>query len=183
MLFKSRENPSLARRVRLWLWPRTAWNRSVKYVWKRLGRLRATPHAVALGCAAGVFASFTPFMGFHFIVAAILAWVIGGNLIASALGTFFGNPLTFPFIWLSTYNLGGVLLMDTAPGKEVDFSTELLTKSFDAILPLIKHMLVGGVPLGVLFGLIMYFPVRAAVHSYQERRREQLTREAEAPAE
>ncbi|PLX45648.1 MAG: DUF2062 domain-containing protein [Hyphomicrobiales bacterium] len=180
MLFKSREKPSLARRVRLWLWPRTAWNRSVKYVWRRLGRLSASPHAVALGCAAGVFASFTPFMGFHFIIAAILAWMIGGNLLASALGTFFGNPITFPFIWLSTYNLGGVILMDMGPGRSVNFSEQLHSKSFDAILPLIKPMLVGGVPLGVTFGLIMYFPVRAAVTSYQARRKQRLGQEVPA---
>lgn len=180
MLFKSREKPSMVRRLRLWLWPRTAWNRSVKYVWMRLGRLSASPHAVAIGCAAGVFTSFTPFMGFHFLIAAMLAWMIGGNLLASALGTFFGNPLTFPFIWFGTYNLGGVILMDAAQGKDVEFSTELLSQSLDSIVPLIKPMLIGGVPLGVTFGLIMYFPVRAAVSSYQERRRERLDREAPA---
>lgn len=180
MLFKSREKPSLPRRIRLWLWPRTAWNRSVKYVWRRLGRLSATPHAVALGCAAGVFASFTPFMGFHFIIAAVLAWLVGGNLLASALGTFFGNPITFPFIWLSTYNLGGVILMDAARSADINFKEKLFTSSLDTLWPLIKPMLAGGVPLGVVFGLAMYFPVRAAVASYQERRRERLMREAPA---
>ena len=57
---------------------------------------------VAAGVAAGAFTSFTPFMGLHFLFAALFAWAIRGNLLASALGTFVGNPLTFPFIWAAT---------------------------------------------------------------------------------
>ena len=30
--------------------------------------IRATPYAIAMGVAAGTFASYTPFMGFHFIL-------------------------------------------------------------------------------------------------------------------
>jgi len=169
MLFKSREKPGLVRRIRLWMWPRTAWNRSVKYVWRRLWRLTATPHAIALGCAAGVFASFTPFMGLHFIIAAVLAWVTGGSVIASALGTFFGNPLTFPLIWFCTFNLGGVILMETSKAQ-TDFGDTLMNGTFASLWPLIKPMMVGGVPLGIIFGFALYFPVRAAVAGYQHRR-------------
>ena len=71
--------------------------RSGQYVTKRILRLTATPHAVAAGVAAGAFTSFTPFMGLHFLLAAVLAWMVRGNLLAPALGTFVGNPLTFPF--------------------------------------------------------------------------------------
>ncbi len=170
MLFKSREKPGLLRRIRLWMWPRTAWNRSVKYVWRRLWRLTATPHAIALGCAAGVFASFTPFMGLHFVIAAVLAWLTGGSVIASALGTFFGNPLTFPLIWFSTFNLGSFILMETEQ-MHADIGHALMNGSFSSLWPLMKPMMVGGVPLGIIFGLAMYFPVRAAVAGYQQRRR------------
>ena len=110
MLFKRRTPPSWQETFRVWLWPRRSWLRSTQYVTKRILRLTATPYAIAAGVAAGVFTSFTPFMGLHFLVAALFAWLIRGNLIASALGTFFGNPLTFPIIWAATFNTGALIL-------------------------------------------------------------------------
>ena len=51
-----------------------------------------------MGVSAGVFISFLPIPGFHFLLAALVAWCLAGNVVASALGTAFGNPLTFPVI-------------------------------------------------------------------------------------
>src|SRR5690606_12123881 len=82
----------------------------MRYVAKRVLRLSASPHAIAAGFAAGVFASITPFVGLHFFLAGVIAWVTGGNLVASALGTAFGNPITFPLIWAGTYRLGRWIL-------------------------------------------------------------------------
>ncbi len=186
MLFKRRDTPSWQIRFRAWCWPERGWKRAWTYVWRRVTRLAGTPHAVAIGFAAGVFASFTPFMGLHFIVAAMLAFVIGGNLLASALGTFFGNPLSFPFIWLSTYNFGGYLL-----GREQktelnislpsDFWGNLfmhpglaMGQFWDTVGPVLVPMLVGGAPLGIIFATGSYFPVRATVETFQQRRRERL---------
>ena len=46
--------------------------------------------------AAGVFACFTPFFGFHFFVAAgLLPYVMQGNILAALMSTFFGNPITY----------------------------------------------------------------------------------------
>jgi uncharacterized protein (DUF2062 family) len=72
MLFKRREAESFLERMRVSLWPRRSWARSSRYVVYRLRRLSDTPHAVALGFAAGVFAAMTPFIGTHLIVAMLL---------------------------------------------------------------------------------------------------------------
>ena len=53
--------------------------------------------------------SFTPLIGFHFILAAFIALVLRGSLLASAAGTMVGNPLTFPLIWMATFKVGNVL--------------------------------------------------------------------------
>ncbi|MEX5424656.1 DUF2062 domain-containing protein, partial [Enterobacter cloacae] len=45
-----------------------------------------------------------------FLVSALLAWVIGGNIFAALMATFFGNPLTFPFIAALALSLGRWLL-------------------------------------------------------------------------
>ena len=73
-------------------------------------RLSDTPHAVALGFAIGVFTAVTPFLGTHMVMAALLAWVIGGSVVAALLGTFVGNPLTYPLFWYSTYEVGNLML-------------------------------------------------------------------------
>src|SRR5690606_9209209 len=115
MLFRRRKPAHFGERLRVFLWPRRSFWRSAQYFAKRVLRLTATPHAIAAGIAAGTLASFTPYLGFHFIIAAAVAWVIRGNLIASALGTAVGNPLTFPFIWASTMAAGRFILYGSHP--------------------------------------------------------------------
>ena len=178
MLFDRREKPEMSERVRVFLWPRRGWLRSSKYVLKRLLRLSGTPHAIALGVAAGVFASFTPFIGFHFLIGGLAAWLIGGNLIASALGTFIGNPLTFPFIWASTFSVGNWML--GSDELEVDFSQGIIDQSLDVFLPIFKPMLVSGIPLGIIVGMMFYFPMAWSINMYQERRRKSLKESAGA---
>lgn len=172
MLFQRREKLSLKKRLRDLLWPRRGWRRSTQYIAKRVLRLNGTPHAIALGVAAGVFVSFTPFIGLHFTLAFAVAWVTGGNLIAAALGTFIGNPLTFPLIWATTFHLGNWMLGKAASVPfHFNASKSLLNESFDVLWPLIKPMTVAGIPLGILFAIVFYFPVRAVVEAYQARRR------------
>ena len=86
-MFKRRHPLRLIRRVREFVWPRGGWRRAALYIVHRLGRLPGTPYRVAAGFACGAAVSFTPFMGFHFVGAALLALLIRGNVIASAIGT------------------------------------------------------------------------------------------------
>lgn len=186
MLFRRRKPPSLKERVRVAVWPRRSWARSLRYILRRVWRLHGTPHDIAIGCAAGVFISFTPFLGLHFIGAGLIAWVLGGNIFASAFGTFIGNPVTFPFIWIAAYKLGNWLL-----GVKPDFhggelsqrftqlsdglvstSAEAMQMTLQALWPLIKPMTIGGAPLGLIAGVICYYPTRRMVEAYQSRRRD-----------
>ena len=65
---------------------------------------------IALGFAAGVFVSCTPFLGFHLIMASLVAWIVGGSIVAAVLGTFIGNPITYPIFWFITYEVGSLML-------------------------------------------------------------------------
>lgn len=171
MLFGRRKPPQWGEKVRVWLWPRRNWSRSTRYVVYRLWRLRATPHAIALGCAIGVFASCTPFLGVHFILAGVLAWMTRSSILASAMGTFFGNPLSFPFIWIASYKLGSWALGEDTKTDVIDLSGGIFEHSFDQIWPIIKPMTVGGVPLGILAGSITYFIAKKAAESYHAKRK------------
>ena len=174
MLFKRRETETLGERLRVWLWPRRSFSRSLRYFSKRVLRLNATPHAVAAGVAAGVFASFFP-LGFHFIIAVVVAWLFAGNLVAAALGTAVGNPLTFPILWGASYETGRLILHRGAASAPMDFGALLHQLDFSRMWePLLKPMTVGAVPLGLAFALVSYGVTRWAVAAFQERRRARL---------
>ena len=99
MLFKRRSTLPVSERIGHMVWPRAGWGRASRYLAKRAVRIAASPHAVAAGLAMGALSSFTPFLGFHFLLAFGLTALLGGNMLAAALGTAIGNPLTFPLIW------------------------------------------------------------------------------------
>ncbi len=184
MLFDRRTPPTFSEKLRVALWPRRTWNRSVLYILKRLTRLRTTPHSIAIGAAAGVVISFTPFLGFHFLLAGLLAFTLRGSVVASALGTFFGNPLTFPFIWMGSYQLGSRILgLDTQiDGNSLIVQLSEVTSTFarsswetiwlaiEGLWPvMLKPMAVGSVPMGLVAGLVSYYLVKKLVGSYQHR--------------
>lgn len=186
MLFSRREKAPLQDRLLAWLWPRRGWRRAWQYVLRRVSRLSGSPHAIALGFAVGVFASFTPFMGFHFMIGFLLAFLFRASMIASAFGTFIGNPVTFPFIWFVTYRVGLFLLGMEVPEKiSIELpetawwllfhDPNLLWRQFwEQLWPLIRPMTVGGVPIGITASFLFYFPLRAAVSAYQRKRRARL---------
>lgn len=175
MLFRRRTPPTLPARVKVALWPSNGWSRSFQYFSKRVLRLAGSPHAIALGFAAGVFASWTPFIGFHIVMSVALAFIIGGNFVAAALGTFVGNPFTFPFMWWSSFVVGNHLLEDSADRVRFSDLAEGLThQPLANILPIIKPMTVGAMPLGVVSAVIAYGIVYLGVRAYQAARRNRL---------
>lgn len=92
------------------VYPKGGWGRAFRYMGHRIRRLPDQPDRIGRGIAAGVFASFTPFFGLHFILAAFCGWLIGGNVLAALLATAFGNPLTFPFIAMVSVTCGRWIL-------------------------------------------------------------------------
>jgi len=187
MLFGRKKPASWLEILRISVWPRRSWARSAKYMSKRILRLTASPHAISAGVAAGVFASFTPFLGLHFFIAFFVAYLIAGNFLAAAMGTFFGNPLTFPVIWAGTYQTGNLILFGKSGEEnkglsslsELDFFDAGLTGVWNAIVgiwePVMKPMLIGAVPLGIAFAISAYLVTRWSAVKFrkaQQKRRE-----------
>jgi len=192
-VFRRRQPLTFFRSLRGFVWPRTGWRRAFVYYLRRLARLSGTPHTIAAGFACGVMISFTPFVGFHILLGCLLALIVRGNFLAVAVGTLVGNPWTFPFIWLASYELGKLLLgPDLAgahppmPGRlqdltghigaaagqaTADGSVAMLKRLGADLSAIAKPVLVGGIPLGILAGLLTYFPLVRAIAAYQEARR------------
>jgi uncharacterized protein (DUF2062 family) len=176
MLFARRTRPNFSERVRAAVWPSAGWRRSARYYGKRIVRLSASPHAVAAGVAAGVVVSWTPFIGFHFLLSAAIAFLLGGNLIASAIGAaVIGNPLTFPFMWWSSYAVGRVLLgMPPEHERLAEMMKNIGRAPLAEIMPILKPMVVGALPLGALSGIVTYLIVSFMVRQYRKARRARL---------
>jgi uncharacterized protein (DUF2062 family) len=177
MLFKRREAEGWLWWLRVQLWPRRSWARSSRYVAYRIRRISASPHAIALGFAAGAFAAVTPFLGTHLIMAAVIAWMVGGSIVAALLGTFIGNPLTYPLFWYSTYEAGNLMLGKEAEAHPIDLSEGIFKMSVDQLWPILKPMSLGSIPIGFGIAVLSYFVVKVMVEAYQRRRRELRARE------
>ncbi len=181
MLFRRRKPLGFWGRTRIALWPSRSFSRSFQYFMKRVLRLTATPHAIAAGVAAGVFTSCTPLLGFHFLISFALAYVIGGNLVAAALGTAYGNPISFPFIWAITYKSGNFILGEEATREGHQINLEALLRHLDMSQiwdPVLKPMLIGAFPLGLLSALAFYIVTYWSVSAFQQKRRERLANRA-----
>lgn len=186
-MFLRRQKISVLQRLREFFWPTAGWHRSTRYVFHRVARIPGSAYSLAAGFACGAAISFTPFIGLHFVLSAILAYIMRANIISSAIGTVVGNPWTFPFIWVGVFNVGNwILRADGVEAREVDF-LEVLTESmqalhtldftflFDTAWPVLLPLLVGSVPVSILVWFISYLPLRPMISKYQAARHHRRT--------
>lgn len=128
-MFKRRVPRTKLQQVREFFWPSMGILRWCRYIKHRIIRLADTSHKIAVGLACGAAISFTPIVGTHFIQAGILAYVMRANLLASLIGTFVGNPWTFPFMWWISIEFGGAIFgmmglpAETKLPDNIDFAT------------------------------------------------------------
>lgn len=148
----------------------------------RLYRMNGSSRSIAAGLACGVAISFTPFVGLHFVLAALVAWLLKGNILASAIGTAAGNPWTFPFIWLATLYTGRELLGGMhGDAAKVDFikffeqaMRALMTFDFSSffhdVWPILWPMMVGSIPYYIVAWGVTYYLVKGALDNVGAKR-------------
>lgn len=176
-MFDRRNKPTLGQKVGSLFWPRSGFRRAGRYVAHRIRRMPGTPYAIAAGFACGAAVSMTPFPGFHFILAGVLAWSLRASIIASAIGTIIGNPWTFPFIWLWIFELGKWILGTQGVLNDQNITMEYLWQHpWQILLP----MAVGAVPTALATWLAFFFSIRRMVATYQTHRRHRLEKAAAA---
>ena len=206
-MFRRRTPLGLGAKLRALVWPRMGLARVLRYHRHRVVRMPGTARAIAGGFAWGAAMSFTPFVGLHFVLAGLAAWLTRCGIVASAVGTAVGNPWTFPFIWALVYNVGvRILGMDTEGAPALDTLAALFVQLWrevgtwvmavvgltarreagvdgavfaEALETIFWPMLVGSVPVGIVVWFVFYLPLKRAVEGYQHRRARYLKRRRE----
>ena len=199
MVFKRRDRRPWWRIVYEFIWPKGGWARAFYYVKHRLRRLPDPPHRIARGIFAGIFVTFSPFFGFHFFLAALVAWVMRGNIVAALLSTFVGNPLTFLPIATLSFQTGNFLLGRIGTPAEEAIGRSLGGKFVDAWGDLRHNFIamftdeaadwhnlyifydevffpymIGGLIPGVICGIVGYYLSLPVIQAYQNRRKGRL---------
>ncbi|PIE13617.1 MAG: DNA-directed RNA polymerase subunit omega [Rhodobacterales bacterium] len=195
MVFKRRDKRPWWKIVLEFFYPRGGWLRAAHYVRHRLRRLPDPPHKIARGIWAGLFTTFTPFYGLHFVVAAAVAFVMQGNILAALLATFFGNPLTYVPIGVVSLKTGHWLLGteflhdDKKIGHKFAEAGQDLWHNLTAVYtgkPADWHGLsqfydevffpymIGGLLPGIVVGTIGYYLAVPLLQAYQNRRKGRL---------
>lgn len=193
MIFKRRDPKTFGRSMAELVWPRGGWARAFHYVKHRVRRLPDSPERIARGIWAGVFITFSPLFGFHFLGAVLVARLMKGNILASLMATFVGNPLTFVFITLASLKSGHWLLgteleegeLRALSRKFADAGSDLWHNTLSIFSPekmdwsglaifsrdIFYPYLMGGIVSGIFFATVAYYLAVPVLYAYQKRRR------------
>lgn len=137
--------------------------------------LNGDPHYVAVGMAIGVFIAITPTIPFHTVLAIGLAVIFKGSKPAAIVGVWVSNPVTVVFLYVACYKAGH-LFFPNAPDalasiqtlihhleSDVPFSEKMgsLNTFISTQVKTFMIMNLGGLILGIPFGVISYFITRS----------------------
>lgn len=173
------------------VYPDGGFRRATQYMIHRMRRLPDEPHKIARGVFAGTFVNFPPIFGIQFVSAALLAWVMRGNILAAVLCTFLSNPITTPFIAVLSLELGHWML-----GIKVPLTPVMIFDAFGQAGFELWHnflsvftadvsrweslgrfwqtiyfpYLVGSILPGLVFSLLAYYVTIPLVRAYQKLR-------------
>ncbi len=174
MPFKRRNPKHLSAHFRDAVWPKMGWRRAFKYYRLRLIRLDDTPNRIAFGIANGVVVCFTPLPLLHLFQGLALSFLMRGNILATIVSSWLGNPWTYPFMWAAAWAVGreffrmiGWAVPDIP--TNAGFS-ELWNMMMSNPVGVMVPWIVGGYLVGVLAWPVVFYAVRPIVTRAQETR-------------
>jgi len=186
-MFRRRKSLSINEKIQAIIWPKKGFNRVLNYLVQRLLRLSGSSYSIAAGFACGAAVSFTPFIGFHFVLAIVLASLIRANILAAIFGTAIGNPWTFPFIFVLLHRVGVSIMPMLGWDSPVSGQLEI-TYEHGVLVDYILPMAVGGVVMSlatwpVFFGASYLTITGWRNHKQKRRARKQRNKSQNSVAE
>jgi uncharacterized protein (DUF2062 family) len=123
-----------------------------------------TPHRTALAFGVGVVIAFSPFLGVHFAIALVVAFLFRLNRVAILIGTYLNNPWTLAPMYLAGTTLGCVLLGVSSDGLDaIDWSLSgaaFFDSLWISLRAYLWPFLVGNTILGLVCGAAGYLLLR-----------------------
>lgn len=155
----------------------------------KLLAIRDTPNAIAGGVAIGIFLGFTPLFGLKTVLAILLAWITGSNILAAVIaGTLHDILLPFmPVIFRWEYDIGFWLLSDPHQWPPPLTKMRLAGhswRSWTTFFSVGKPLLVGSVICAAPPALATFFAARWLVDRHHRRKHQKplsATDEPESP--
>ena len=185
-IMKRRKPRGILKKTKEALWPTMGWRRTFHYYSHRMFRTGDSDYEITGGLAMGAAISFTPFLGTHILQAMFLSWLVRASIIAGAVGTFIGNPWTYPVMFVMAYKLGirlctflGIHSFDKPPQGVVianadhepwEFFMHMLAHPVEVLLPLTLGGYLCTLLFWPFFYVLLYYPVRTMRHRYLHRR-------------
>lgn len=167
------------RLLKEYFWPSMGWGRTLKYLGHRVVRLSDTTYKIACGLAIGAAISFSPLVGTHFLQALALAYFARASYLAAMIGTFWGNPWTFPFMWVAGYQMGSMIFsifgVDQFSSLPEDLTFSMLwTIVLDKPMSLFLPWMLGAYVCALLFWPIAYVSSFVIIRMVQNTRRRKM---------
>jgi uncharacterized protein (DUF2062 family) len=133
---------------------------------KQMVTLSVPADKLALSYAIGVFAGFTPYVGFQTYIGLALTSLFRVPFVPSLIGINITNPLTIPIIFAFTTKIGMLFL---GVEFDIDFTWEKVTLStlLEAGKTLLIPFIIGTHLVGIVLSIITYFAVYYIVKRYR----------------
>lgn len=133
---------------------------------------------IAASWAVGIAISFSPFLGFHWLVAIIVAWSFRLNKVDVLLGTFLPvNPWTIVPIYSAATGLGWFILHSRSPGKQFtrlhweSFSiTAFRENGFGPFKPYLTSFFLGSTIFSLLAGGLAYLVLVRLIRAHRHKK-------------
>ena len=149
--------------------------RAVRLKYFQLLRIKDTPHRVALGLAIGIAAGCLPCMGVQSFLALPVAFFIGANKIASLIGVWWTNPITFIPIYYSEYVIGTVFSDYTVLNYSDFYQKTSQLRNLEDVtnlgLEILMPMTIGSLIAAAVLGPLSFFFFRNLLVKRRERRK------------
>ncbi len=132
---------------------------------KYIVHIDASANRIALSSGLGMVIGFSPYLGFHTLLATIVSLGLRLPIYPLMIGAYITNPFTIPPIYAFLYKVG-VILTDSNK-KDLNWNIH----SFSELITLAKNILwplfVGCHVFGLVAGVVTYFVVKYLLIKYR----------------
>jgi uncharacterized protein (DUF2062 family) len=132
---------------------------------KEVGKIKKSPHEIALGFSIGTFIAIFPTFGLGFLIGIFIILLFKNiSKISLFLALLVWNPLVLIPIYSLGYDIGNFFLAEQAV---ITFKIQIL----DATYSLVRRALIGNSVLAFIISFISYFVILIASTIYQRKKR------------